>query len=111
MIEYRNDNFEWRDEEFEKYLDKLWDIKEVYSNGYNLLKVALIDNPTGYKISDIVGEKLIAIFPFNPNKLDSFLSIADLMISYYEKEEEYERCHTLKEIKDKMIKDKKHDSR
>ena len=110
MIEY-NSSFELDDEDFEKYLDKLWNIKNVYSNGYELLKSAIIDNPTGYKISDIIGDKLVAIFPFNPNKLEDYLNVADLMISYYEEEEEYEKCHTLKNIKEKMIKDKENDSR
>ena len=110
MIQY-NQNFELGDEEFEKYLDKLWSLKEVYFNGYSLLIEAFITNPTGYKISDIVGDKLVGVFPFNPNKLDDYLNVADLMINYYEKEEEYEKCRTLKEIKDRMIKDKEDDSR
>jgi len=44
----------------------------------------------------------VVIFPFNPSKLEDFLNVADLMISYFEQNEEYEKCTDLVRAKQEM---------
>jgi len=49
-----------------------------------------------------ITEKLVVLFPFNPSKLEDFLNVADLMISYFEQNEEYEKCIDLVRAKEEM---------
>jgi hypothetical protein len=44
----------------------------------------------------------VVLFPFNPSKLEDFLNVADLMISYFEQNEEYEKCIDLVKAKHEM---------
>lgn len=87
------------DEEFEKtmdeFIEKVASIDACYNNGYKLITAK-------QTLAEITAEKLVVLFPFNPSKLEDFLNVADLMISYFEQNEEYEKCIDLVKAKHEM---------
>jgi hypothetical protein len=87
------------DEEFERtmdeFLDKVASIDACYNNGYKLVTAKKT-------LAELTAEKLVVLFPFNPSKLEDFLNVADLMISYFEQNEEYEKCTDLVKAKQEM---------
>lgn len=87
------------DEEFEKtmdeFIDRVASIDACYNNGYKLVTAKKT-------LAELTAEKLVVIFPFNPSKLEDFLNVADLMISYFEQNEEYEKCIDLVKAKQEM---------
>ena len=87
------------DEEFEKtmdeFIEKVASIDACYNNGYKLITAK-------QTLAEITTEKLVVLFPFNPSKLEDFLNVADLMISYFEQNEEYEKCIDLVKAKYEM---------
>jgi hypothetical protein len=87
------------DEEFERtmdeFLDRVASIDACYNNGYKLVTAKKT-------LAELTAEKLVVIFPFNPSKLEDFLNVADLMISYFEQNEEYEKCTDLVKAKQEM---------
>jgi len=87
------------DEEFEQtmdeFLDKVASIDACYNNGYKLVTAKKT-------LAELTAEKLVVLFPFNPSKLEDFLNVADLMISYFEQNEEYEKCTDLVKAKQEM---------
>ena len=79
-------------EELSKVLFEMEGVHETFHNGYELI--------TGKKtVADLVQEKFIVNFPFNPRKRETFLNVADLMIDYFERIEEYEKCTELLKVK------------
>lgn len=90
---YSDDEFE---ETMDKFFEKIASINTCYNNGHKLV--------TSKKtLADLTKDKLVVMFPFNPNKLEDFLNVADLMISYFELNEEYEKCSDLMKVKHNMI--------
>jgi hypothetical protein len=87
------------DEEFDatmdEFLDKVASIDACYNNGYKLITAK-------QTLAELTTEKLVVLFPFNPSKLEDFLNVADLMISYFEQNEEYEKCSDLVKAKQEM---------
>jgi hypothetical protein len=87
------------DEEFERtmdeFIDKVASIDACYNNGYKLITAK-------QTLAELTTEKLVVLFPFNPSKLEDFLNVADLMISYFEQNEEYEKCLDLVKAKEEM---------
>ena len=87
------------DEEFEKtmdeFIEKVASIDACYNNGYKLITAK-------QTLAELTAEKLVVLFPFNPSKLEDFLNVADLMISYFEQNEEYEKCSDLVKAKQEM---------
>lgn len=87
------------DDEFEhtmdEFIDKVASIDACYNNGYKLITAKRT-------LAELTAEKLVVIFPFNPSKLEDFLNVADLMISYFEQNEEYEKCDDLVKAKQEM---------
>jgi hypothetical protein len=87
------------DEEFEQTMDEFFEkvasIDACYNNGYKLVTAKRT-------LAELTAEKLVVIFPFNPSKLEDFLNVADLMISYFEQNEEYEKCIDLVRAKEEM---------
>ena len=87
------------DDEFEKtmdeFIEKVASIDACYNNGYKLVTAKKT-------LAELTAEKLVVIFPFNPSKLEDFLNVADLMISYFEQNEEYEKCSDLVKAKQEM---------
>lgn len=87
------------DEEFERtmdeFIEKVASIDACYNNGYKLITAK-------QTLAEITAEKLVVLFPFNPSKLEDFLNVADLMISYFEQNEEYEKCNDLVKAKQEM---------
>ena len=87
------------DEEFEQtmdeFLDKVASIDACYNNGYKLVTARKT-------LAELTADKLVVLFPFNPSKLEDFLNVADLMISYFEQNEEYEKCIDLVRAKEEM---------
>ncbi len=87
------------DEEFERtmdeFIEKVASIDACYNNGYKLITAKRT-------LAELTAEKLVVIFPFNPSKLEDFLNVADLMISYFEQTEEYEKCTDLVRAKQEM---------
>lgn len=87
------------DDEFEKtmdeFIEKVASIDACYNNGYKLITAK-------QTLAEITAEKLVVLFPFNPRKLEDFLNVADLMISYFEQNEEYEKCIDLVKAKQEM---------
>ena len=87
------------DEEFEKtmdeFIEKVASIDACYNNGYKLITAK-------QTLAELTTEKLVVLFPFNPSKLEDFLNVADLMISYFEQNEEYEKCSDLVRAKQEM---------
>ena len=87
------------DEEFERtmdeFIEKVASIDACYNNGYKLITAK-------QTLAELTTEKLVALFPFNPSKLEDFLNVADLMISYFEQNEEYEKCIDLVKAKEEM---------
>jgi hypothetical protein len=87
------------DEEFERtmdeFIDKVASIDACYNNGYKLITAK-------QTLAELTTEKLVVLFPFNPSKLEDFLNVADLMISYFEQNEEYEKCIDLVKAKEEM---------
>jgi hypothetical protein len=87
------------DEEFERtmdeFIDKVASIDACYNNGYKLITAK-------QTLAELTTEKLVVLFPFNPSKLEDFLNVADLMISYFEQNEEYEKCLDLVKAKKEM---------
>ena len=87
------------DEEFEQtmdeFLDKVASIDAGYNNGYKLVTARKT-------LAELTADKLVVLFPFNPSKLEDFLNVADLMISYFEQNEEYEKCNDLVRAKQEM---------
>jgi hypothetical protein len=87
------------DEEFEQTMDEFFDkvasIDACYNNGYKLITAKKT-------LAELTADKLVVIFPFNPSKLEEFLNVADLMISYFEQTEEYEKCIDLVRAKEEM---------
>jgi hypothetical protein len=87
------------DDEFERtmdeFLDKVASIDACYNNGYKLITAKRT-------LAELTAEKLVVLFPFNPSKLEDFLNVADLMISYFEQNEEYEKCIELVKAKEEM---------
>lgn len=87
------------DDEFERtmdeFIDKVASIDACYNNGYKLITAKKT-------LAELTAEKLVVLFPFNPSKLEDFLNVADLMISYFEKTEEYEKCIELVKAKEEM---------
>ena len=87
------------DDEFEKtmdeFIEKVASIDACYNNGYKLITAK-------QTLAEITAEKLVVLFPFNPSKLEDFLNVADLMISYFEQNEEYEKCSDLVRAKQEM---------
>jgi hypothetical protein len=87
------------DEEFERtmdeFIEKVASIDACYNNGYKLITAK-------QTLAELTTEKLVVLFPFNPSKLEDFLNVADLMISYFEQNEEYEKCIDLVKAKEEM---------
>lgn len=87
------------DDEFERtmdeFIEKVASIDACYNNGYKLITAK-------QTLAEITAEKLVVLFPFNPSKLEDFLNVADLMISYFEQNEEYEKCSDLVRAKQEM---------
>jgi hypothetical protein len=87
------------DEEFERtmdeFIDKVASIDACYNNGYKLITAK-------QTLAELTTEKLVVLFPFNPSKLEDFLNVADLMISYFEQNEEYEKCIDLVKAKEEI---------
>ena len=87
------------DEEFERtmdeFIDKVASIDACYNNGYKLVTAKKT-------LAELTADKLVVLFPFNPSKLEDFLNVADLMISYFEQNEEYEKCNDLVKAKQEM---------
>ena len=87
------------DEEFDQTMDDFFDkvasIDACYNNGYKLITAKKT-------LAELTADKLVVIFPFNPSKLEEFLNVADLMISYFEQTEEYEKCTDLVRAKQEM---------
>lgn len=87
------------DEEFERTMDEFFDkvvsLDTCYNNGYKLITAKKT-------LAEITADKLVVLFPFNPRKLEDFLNVADLMISYFEQNEEYEKCSDLVKAKQEM---------
>jgi len=87
------------DEEFERtmdeFLDKVASIDACYNNGYKLVTAKKT-------LAELTADRLVVLFPFNPSKLEDFLNVADLMISYFEQNEEYEKCNDLVKAKQEM---------
>ena len=87
------------DDEFERtmdeFLDKVASIDACYNNGYKLITAKRT-------LAELTAEKLVVLFPFNPSKLEDFLNVADLMIRYFEQNEEYEKCIELVKAKEEM---------
>lgn len=87
------------DDEFERtmdeFIDKVTSIDACYNNAYKLITAK-------QTLAELTSEKLVVLFPFNPNKLEDFLNVADLMISYFEQNEEYEKCIDLVKAKEEM---------
>jgi hypothetical protein len=87
------------DDEFERtmdeFIDKVASIDACYNNGYKLITAK-------QTLAELTTEKLVVLFPFNPSKLEDFLNVADLMISYFEQNEEYEKCDDLVKAKQEM---------
>ncbi len=87
------------DEEFERtmdeFIEKVASIDACYNNGYKLITAK-------QTLAELTTEKLVVLFPFNPSKLEDFLNVADLMISYFEQNEEYEKCSDLVKAKQEM---------
>lgn len=87
------------DDEFERtmdeFIDKVTSIDACYNNAYKLITAK-------QTLAELTSEKLVVLFPFNPNKLEDFLNVADLMISYFEQNEEYEKCIDLVRAKEEM---------
>jgi len=69
------------DEEFDQTMDEFFEkvasIDACYNNGYKLITAK-------QTLAELTTEKLVVLFPFNPSKLEDFLNVADLMISYFE---------------------------
>ena len=94
MINYNNneeedDNFE---REMDEFFDKIASIDSCYNNGYKLIT-------NKRTLAELTEEKLVVVFPFNPKQRESFLKVADLMISYFASIEEYEKCAELVKVK------------
>lgn len=87
------------DDEFDRtmdeFIEKVASIDACYNNGYKLITAK-------QTLAEITAEKLVVLFPFNPSKLEDFLNVADLMISYFEQNEEYEKCIELVRAKEEM---------
>lgn len=87
------------DDEFERtmdeFIDRVTSIDACYNNGYKLITAKKT-------LAELTAEKLVVLFPFNPSKLEDFLNVADLMISYFEQNEEYEKCIELVKAKEEM---------
>ena len=87
------------DDEFERtmdeFIEKVASIDACYNNGYKLITAK-------QTLAEITAEKLVVLFPFNHSKLEDFLNVADLMISYFEQNEEYEKCSDLVRAKQEM---------
>lgn len=87
------------DEEFDQTMDEFFDkvasIDACYNNGYKLVTARKT-------LAELTADKLVVVFPFNPSKLEEFLNVADLMISYFEQNEEYEKCIDLVKAKEEM---------
>lgn len=83
------------DDQMEEFFDKIASIDACYNNGYKLITARKT-------LAELTAEKLVVIFPFNPNRLEDFLNVADLMIDYFEQNEEYEKCNDLVKAKQKM---------
>lgn len=87
------------DEEFERtmdeFLDRVASIDACYNNGYKLVTAKKT-------LAELTADRLVVLFPFNPSKLEDFLNVADLMISYFEQNEEYEKCNDLVKAKQEM---------
>lgn len=87
------------DEEFEQamdeFIERVASIDACYNNGYKLITAKKT-------LAELTTEKLVVLFPFNPSKLEEFLNVADLMISYFEQNEEYEKCKDLVNAKEEM---------
>jgi hypothetical protein len=87
------------DEEFDRtmdeFIDKVASIDACYNNGYKLITAKKT-------LAELTADKLVVLFPFNPSKLEDFLNVADLMISYFEQNEEYEKCNDLVKAKQEM---------
>lgn len=87
------------DDEFDRtmdeFIDKVASIDACYNNGYKLITAK-------QTLAELTAEKLVVLFPFNPSKLEDFLNVADLMISYFEQNEEYEKCIDLVKAKQEM---------
>ena len=92
-------NYNEEDEEFDQAMDEFFEkvvsIESCYNNGYKLIT-------SKQTLAELTKEKLVVVFPFNPNKLEDFLNVADLMISYFEQNEEYEKCIDLVKAKEEM---------
>jgi hypothetical protein len=92
--EYKDEDEEFKDT-MDEFFAKILSIDICYNNGYKLV--------TSKKtLADLTKDKLVVMFPFNPNKLEDFLNVADLMISYFEQNEEYEKCIDLIKAKEEM---------
>ena len=93
------ESYEEYDEEFDQTMDEFFEkiasVDTCYNNGYKL-----ITNKT--TLAELAKAKLVVIFPFNPNRLEDFLNVADLMIDYFERTEEYEKCSDLVKAKQEM---------
>lgn len=87
------------DEDFEQTMDEFFEkvasMDACYNNGYKLITAK-------QTLAEITADKLVVLFPFNPSKLEEFLNVADLMISYFEQTEEYEKCIDLVKAKQEM---------
>jgi hypothetical protein len=83
------------DQKMDEFISKVASIDACYNNGYKLI--------TSRKtLAELTADKLVVLFPFNPNKIEDFLNVADLMISYFEQNEEYEKCIDLVKAKQEM---------
>ena len=83
------------DSTMDEFFEKVVSIDACYNNGYKLITAKRT-------LAELTSEKLVVVFPFNPSKLEDFLNVADLMISYFEQNEEYEKCIDLVKAKEEM---------
>jgi Lon protease-like protein len=76
MINYNNNEEEEDDfeREMDEFFEKIASIDSCYNNGYKLIT-------NKRTLAELTQEKLVVVFPFNPKQKESFLKVADLMIS------------------------------
>jgi hypothetical protein len=92
MIDYNNDSENDFEKSMDEFLEKVASIDSCYNNGYKLIT-------NKRTLAELTEEKLVVVFPFNPRQKESFLKVADLMISYFASIEEYEKCADLVKVK------------
>lgn len=70
-------------------------LDEAYRNAYKVITGELSVEELLEQADDMI------FLPFDPSAPETFMMIADDMIQYFEDSEEYEKCSTIMEIKNK----------